>query len=193
MTRRDAAKVVAVLLAAYPNTRVTDQTSVVYEDALMDLDYELVDRAVRALILTEPEHMPRIAKIRQRAIEYRDGRKLDGGDAWGAVRRAAGRFGRDREREALAFLEPISARVIASMGWVDYCNSSIEDIPSWRAKFIELYNALSSTDEHDRKLAGVLAPPVTRRQLAASSMRQLMQATALDTSDDDPDLEPWEK
>ncbi len=167
MTRTEAIRVVAVLLAAYPHARIMDQTSSVYEDALVDLDYALVDRAVRALILTEKNFIPTIALIRERAIEYRDGRKRPGGDAWGDVRRAVGRFGRDRGQEALrSFQDAIVARCVDSLGWRELCDSGAGDA-SWRARFIDLYDELASGDESDRRVVGVLAAPPERRRLSA--------------------------
>lgn len=166
MSRAEATRAVAVLLAAYPHARIMAQTSSVYEESLMDLDYEHVDRAVRALILTEKDFIPTIAKIRARAVEYRDGQKPEAGNVWEQVRKAVGRYGREREPEALASMDPIAARAMASLGWRDFCQSDMADLPSWRARFIELYNQLAQRHEHERKLAGVLPGPAERRALA---------------------------
>ncbi len=177
MTLQQAKRCVAVLLAAFPHARVMEQTSVVYEEALIDLEFEIVDRAVRALILTELDFIPSIAKIRARAIEYRDGLKRAGGEAWGEVRKAVGRFGRERGDEAIASLDPLAGRVISALGWRDFCNSDDGDV-SWRARFIDLYDKLAASDEHARKLAGAVEAPPERRALRAASMLELMPVSA---------------
>ena len=189
MSREEAARVVAVLLAAYPHARLMEQTSTVYEESLMDLNYALVERAVRALLLTERDFIPSIAKIRERAIEYRDGKKREGGDAYGDARKAVGRYGRDRGTEAMAHftkLDPVLATVIDRLGWRDFCNSEAGDA-IFRAHFIKLYDKLASSEQHDRQIAGVLPPAPDRRQLQGSTIRGLLEMTQ--PTDDQA---PWE-
>lgn len=208
MTRVEASRCVAVLLAAFPHARTTSQTATVYEEALLDLDLEHVDAAVRALILTELDFIPSIAKIRASAILRRDGRGRPAGEAWGIVRRAVGMFGRDKETDVLAAFahgmrsrdqsrwaigrDPIAARAIKGLGWRDLCDSEESDLPSYRARFIQLYEQLADDDTHDRATAGILPPPPTRDSMALSGaigdvMKQLI------TNARDEETPPWER
>ena len=62
MTPLEAAKTVAMLLAAYPNARVPDGTVLLYETFLAELDRDRCAAAVRAIIRSS-KFMPTIAEI----------------------------------------------------------------------------------------------------------------------------------
>lgn len=62
MTPQDASKLLAMLMAAYPNARVPDGTVVLYESFLVDFDRDRCVKAVRAIITTS-KFMPTIAEI----------------------------------------------------------------------------------------------------------------------------------
>ncbi len=199
MKKPEAAKVVAVLLAAYPNSKITAQTSTVYEESLADLDYEAVDRAVRALILVEPNFMPTVAKIRDMALQVTVGVRRHGGDAWGDVRKAVGRFGRDRQEQVMAYLQehdPIMALVIDRMGWRELCNSDETD-PSYRARFIQLYDLFAADAVRIAQSGGALVAPRQTPQLGRPAnmgdlMKQIIgkqKQPQLPSGDDDEP--PW--
>ena len=50
MTASEAAKIVAVMLAAFPAAKGSAQTSQIYERMLADLDYPAVNAAVERLL-----------------------------------------------------------------------------------------------------------------------------------------------
>src|SRR5688500_4643584 len=52
MNRSEAAKIVAILAAAYPAAKMQDQTVFVYQVGLSDISYAEVERAVMMLIRT---------------------------------------------------------------------------------------------------------------------------------------------
>lgn len=62
MTPQQASKLVAMLLAAYPNARVPDGTVVLYESILVELDRDRCVEAVRKIIKTN-KFFPTIAEI----------------------------------------------------------------------------------------------------------------------------------
>lgn len=62
MTQTEASKLVAMLLAAYPNARVPDGTVALYESFLLELDKDRAVRAVRGIIRSS-KFMPAIAEI----------------------------------------------------------------------------------------------------------------------------------
>lgn len=149
MTQLEAAKVVAVLMAAFPNNKATSATAKIYEQLLVDLDASVATAAVERLLATAT-FMPAIAEIRAACADLACGEKRAGGDAWGDVLDAVGRFGRYRTP---AFTDPAVSRAVAALGWVEICDSTnhVAD----RARFIELYNHLA-TSERRELIAGQL-------------------------------------
>lgn len=212
MTKVEASKVVAVLLAAYPNSKITSHTSGVYEDALADLEYELCDRAVRALIMTEPDFMSTPGKVREMAFALQDGVRRHGGDAFGDVRKAVGRFGRDRGADAMRWLhdrDPVAALVLDRLGWREFCNSDENDA-AFRAQFIRLYDLMTNDRARIGQTAGLLAPPrqtpllgqpstmgqAMRGVLAKVGLKQLPASTEAEVQrnvrENDLDDPPWD-
>jgi hypothetical protein len=62
VTPLEASKVLAMLMAAYPNARVPDGTVALYESFLVEYDRDRCVRAVRTIITTS-KFMPTIAEI----------------------------------------------------------------------------------------------------------------------------------
>ena len=62
MTKGEVSKLVAVLMACYPNARVPDGTVVAYENFLEELDREQASRAV-ANVVRSSKFFPTIAEV----------------------------------------------------------------------------------------------------------------------------------
>lgn len=177
MKPSDAAKIVAMLITAYPDSwrfltpDQQDYSRKLYREFLADLEYSTADAAVRRLI-GSAKRMPSVAEIRAVCMELTDGRLDRGGEGWGAILRLIGRYGiyrrprsaHDDEDASDVFdvADPILARVISSMGWRELCLS--ENQPADRARVIELYEQLALQFTQDRAVAAI-APPIPRRSL----------------------------
>lgn len=141
MTQAETAKLVAVLLAAFPQSRATQQTSQAYERMLGDLDYPAANAAVERLLATA-RFMPTIAEIRETTLALTVGEQKPGGEAWGVVQRAIGCEGVYRvPGKDFTFRDPVIARCVAALGWEELCNS--ENLVADRARFVELYDKLA--------------------------------------------------
>ncbi|HEY4657958.1 MAG TPA: replicative helicase loader/inhibitor, partial [Gemmatimonadaceae bacterium] len=117
MKPSEAAEIVMMLIAAYPNARLTPSTSQVYESALADLDCATVRKAVTRLLATS-KWLPTIAEIRAGTTDLELGPARDGGQAWqdamAAVRRV-GRYGVPK------FLDPLVSEALRLWGsWLDF-------------------------------------------------------------------------
>lgn len=164
MTRSEAAKLVAVLLAAFPSAKSTAGTSEVYERMLADLDYPTANAAVERLIAT-CKFMPSIAEIRGACMDLSHGDQRAGGEAWGECLKAISRFGIYRAPgKDFSFQDPLVARCVAALGWEALCNS--ENQAADRARFIELYDKLAVGARRDLN-AGAL--PAAERLKAIKS------------------------
>jgi hypothetical protein len=149
MTASEAAKLVAVMLVAFPSQahRLSDsrqQTALaeVFADLLGDLSYEQCNAALRVLIQTR-QFMPTVAEIRATAIDIMRGPQPSGADQWGNVLRAMRERGAYRTPGVdFVFNDPITAKCVQQMHWQTLCLS--ENSVADRARFIELYDKLAS-------------------------------------------------
>ena len=62
MTKSEVSRLVAVLMACYPNARVPDGTVVAYEQFLQELEHDRAQQAVAHIVRTS-KFMPTIAEI----------------------------------------------------------------------------------------------------------------------------------
>jgi hypothetical protein len=178
MTGEEAKGVVKLLLASYPTQRqrlsaddIAEMTRA-YAMAFRQIAAEQVRQAVTELVLTE-KWLPSIATVVARVAEVRDGRKRDGGEAWGDVLAAVRKYGSWRTPGVdFKFADPIAARAVKSLGWSELCAS--ENAVSDRARFIELYAQLAANDASDRAVAGAL-PGKSSKELP-SGTRSLADA-----------------
>jgi hypothetical protein len=156
MTRGEVARLVATLMAAYPQAQMTVATSKVYEHQLGDLDREVATVAVERLINTA-NWLPTVAQIRAAAAEVKYGPRRLGGEAWGDVVAAMRRVGFYRLPR---FDDPIVADAVAMLGWQSLCSS--ENEVSDRARFIELYDGLAERARKNTVAAKGLLPSGTQ-------------------------------
>jgi hypothetical protein len=166
MTQAEAAKLVAVLMAAYPTNRATAQTSGIYERMLADLDYPAANAAIERLLATA-KWMPTVAEIRETTLTLAVGEQKPGGEAWGAVLKAIGREGYDRKPGVdFVFSDPVTMRCVQLMQWGKLCASENETAD--RARFIELYDRLA-VNERRKQLSESL--PAMQRYRAIEATR----------------------
>ena len=133
MLKHEAARVVALIAAAYPQWPASRETVSVYVDAIIDLDHEATLAAVRNLIYTE-ERWPAISTIR-RAVAGDAGMLAPlPGEAWAEVARAVtggtagGRTGWSHHAVATA---------VSTIGWWNLRSST--NLETTRSQFMRVY------------------------------------------------------
>ncbi len=155
MTQAETARLVAVLMAAFPSNRASTQTSVVYERMLADLDWAAANAAVERLLATS-RFMPTVAEIRETTMALTVGEQKPGGEAWGEVIRMIGAKGYMRlPGRDFEFSDPTIARCVSLMGWERLCSSENETAD--RARFTELYDRLAVQDRRKELSEGLPA------------------------------------
>jgi len=152
VTKTEAAKLVAMLIASFPNSQVSEKTTEVYEQMLADLDFGRAQRAVARLV-GEKDFLPSIAEIRRTATELEFGPVRPGGEAWGDVMAAVRKVG--GYEPCPDFADPVVARCVERFGWRALCFEG--DGTSDRARFIELYDRLAREQRLDQ-VSGVPLP-----------------------------------
>lgn len=176
MNPSESAKLVAMVLGAFPNAIPRDpemarKTAEVYKRMLLDLDFEVAERAVARLIATS-KFMPTIAEIRSASIDVQRGARRLGGEAWGDVNAEVRRVGRYGSPE---FTDPLTAEAVRQLGWLNLCDST-NDVAD-RARFVELYDGLAARARQDQVAGPALALPdpraAQRPKLASVPMPKL--------------------
>jgi len=167
-------KLVAVMVAAYPASKISEESVGVYTRMLADLEYPAANAAVEQLLATS-KWLPTVAEIRERVVSLQDGEIRAGGEAWGSVLKAIRGAGRYRvPGKDFAFADQVTADAVAAMNWVELCDS--ENQVADRARFIELYDQLA---QRHRRLQLSEGLPAMQRFRALQATREAERAKAL--------------
>ena len=141
-------RILRQLVSAYANTQVTTETFAVYDRLLSDIPPADLQAVVDQCI-AECKFLPTVAEIRERyhALTRTMG-TLTAGDAWGQVKAEIRRIG---SWGTPAFADPVIAKVVRNMGWLELCTSeSPEGVD--RAQFERAYNEQVNRGEQVQKL-----------------------------------------
>ena len=180
MNNEEAFEAVGIALASCPAhaARLTknDQAAMVSAWTLLLADLDAADvKAALIRYLASNHWLPAPAQLRAIASEAKHGRRRPGGDAWGDVLAEVGRTGRYRSPH---FPDPLVAKAVEAFGWRNICDS--ENQQSDRARFVELYDRLATSDAEDKavgSLPGVARPALPERtgetSLGAAILRAL--------------------
>ncbi len=133
----------------------------VYRDALAEYPPNVLYAAALYLVRTKT-FFPTIAEILQAifdlTVEYQaNGRPPNAYDAWAGVKRQLGRTVEIVDG-VYQMPDPIATLVMHQLGWKAYGLSSPKDEPSWRARFVESYEA--------ELRRAVFSPPARLREIA---------------------------
>lgn len=182
MTRQEAAKLVAVVLASCPSQSSKldrdRQLAMVdaFESLLGDMAYEQANAALRVLLQTRP-FMPAVADIRATALELARGPVAPGGEKWGVVLRAIREQGAYRQPGSdFVFADSVTAKCVQSLGWQELCQS--ENQIADRARFIEMYDKLAAQSQREAQSPALAAAREARELPAAQNAIVLELAAA---------------
>jgi uncharacterized protein (DUF1684 family) len=141
MNEREAASIVAIIAAAFPQWQASRETVAVYVDGLTDLDHTETLNATRDLLKID-DRWPSIATIRRRVATRLGSLAPSPAQAWGEVTRQADGVGRsslpDWSHEAIG-------ETVKAIGWFSICQSTNPD--TMRAQFMRMYE--DSQKRHD--------------------------------------------
>jgi len=165
MTPVEAAKLVVIIAAGWPRPEMKTGTRDIYEQMLLDLDFEVAKRAVARLTATA-KFLPSIAEIREAALEVTAGPRRIGMEAWGDILEARQKVGfkqvsqgdwtpSDAPLAVPTFEDPIVAACVERMGgW-----RAFENVDFDRGKFCELYDTLAQQARKEQQVGAKHALP----------------------------------
>lgn len=177
MTKPEAAKLVSVIIASCPGqaSRLDRERVAAMIDTyallLEDIEYEHASAALRVLLQTRT-WMPSVADIRATVLELNRGPVKPGGEAWGSVLAAMHAQGAYRTPGTdFVFYDPVTARCVQALGWQELCLS--ENTTADRARFIELYDQLSSQAQRELQSPALAAARRARELETPDIVKQL--------------------
>jgi len=149
MTQAEAAKLLAVVAAAYASFDVDETKVQVWRELLGDLDLDLVSTAVRRHIAAS-KWAPTVAEIREEATRLSHPEQMTAGEAWGAVHEAVQRYGYYQPQESLESLPPLVAQAARQIGWSEICLET--NVGVLRGQFMKVYQAMREREEREEVL-----------------------------------------
>lgn len=172
-TRIDKAiDIIAPLMCAFPNAKITDDTIGIYALALSELSPEELQAGVLKCMRT-CKFFPTIAEIMEKAQEIvevvSDTQARSCEDAWKEVLTQMEKAFVYRKPE---FSTPEVEKAALSMGWTSLCNLLVDGMNTARAQFLRIYESVCKGKREDRINGAVL------NVMGESSVKQLVSKTA---------------
>jgi len=158
------------LVKAFP-TQMEDGTVDIYEEYLADVPDEDLRLAVNEVIATA-KFFPRVAEIREKAVEIRLRREgvPHPADAWAEVQREIRAKGFYEKPE---FSHPmVREAMLAVGGWTHLTGPDDPNMETVRAQYLRIYDSMVSRLKHDRRLL-----PDTRRWIEAGETTPALPET----------------
>ena len=150
--------------------KFTNEKGRLYLQMLADIPADTLQAAVYQLLNTS-KYAPSIAEIRAKAEEITGiatgSTDYTAGMAWESVQRAirkVGGYGRPK------FSDPICAKVVSQIGWMDLCMTEIAMVPTVRSQFIKMYEREAGRVKSEEQIRELI-PAQKLSQIAANVER----------------------
>jgi len=174
MNRNEAAKLVAILSAAYPQAQTRPEMAAAYFMALSDVPYPAAERAVAVLMRTS-KFLPTAAEIREVLTDAVTG--IEPWEAaWDELMQTVKQYGSylhmPRNAESWGgWSDDLVEMAVRHVGYENVCGADQEDLPTIRAQFRNAYQ----TEAGRRKKivqtgdAALSLPGASRRPISAKA------------------------
>lgn len=138
MTRKETARVLAILRTIWPTTIIDEDTITAYQLALGNEEYPSMVTATGQWMRTG-KFFPKPAELLEIVAVDRVSGDIIPGEAWAEVLREAGRVGVNGTPE---FSNPLIARAAYAIGWRELCLTDEKHYPTLRAQFRDTLTGL---------------------------------------------------
>lgn len=153
-TKQEIEIIIAKLSAAFPNWKVNAYTIQIYLEDLSDIDYQTLEVAVK-MCRTEPGRAfaPSTGEIRGAVGQLRGmaTNTPSSHEAWNEFHRAV-----TSSNYSPQWSHSLIEKTARLIGMREYGASNVDDMPSWRARFIQCYEQLQErANKEDMMLPAV--------------------------------------
>lgn len=150
MLKSELIKIITALSEVYPKFEVNEMKTSIFYDLLKDLEYPVVQAAVRKHMLLS-EFPPTVAEIRKLATEILNpSLQITAADAWGEVQKAIRYYGWYRSEEALASMSEGARKIAQYIGWQNICEA--ENLDVLRGQFFKMYGQVEVREKTEALL-----------------------------------------
>lgn len=141
MNKTEAAQLVGVLAAGYPQWQVTKETVAIWADLMEDLDYVATRTVVREWLLTE-ERPPSPAAIRRALASSAGLTAPTRATAWAEVRKG---ITTTESNGRPSFSHPAVSKAVEAIGWYEIRMSN--NIDTLRSQFWKVYEEYAAESD----------------------------------------------
>ena len=172
MTQEEFIKGLKFLGLAY-NKEFTKEQAGVWYDFFKEDTYDDFRQAVKRVI-PKSEFLPSIARIKEELSYIKTPLlQLDPSDEWDKVLATIRKYGRYREKEALASMDERNANILNSIGgMLAVCNATKEELVWLKKEFIELFKNSNARYDDAMRISNAhltLGEVVKRAEIEAKS------------------------
>jgi hypothetical protein len=159
MTAPEADLLLTRLQHNWPKATLSDEKRVQYIACISDLPFGVGELVVTHALSTRT-WFPEIAEFRRIVgeLQHAASNRPTADAAWQEFREAVHRYGYHGTPE---WSHPAVKAVADRLGFRDFCLSDVAEAPSWRARFLQVYEAQGEQDVHEVQML-----PAVRRGLA---------------------------
>lgn len=144
MTDIEAAKIIAMLVTAYPKEDISPQTTALYIQFLLDIPYE-AGKAAALKLIAESTFFPRVSELRKAAVAVLPQNRIpEPADAWTEVVKQLSSCG---YYDAPKFTNDAIAKAVKALGWNNIRTSEMPD--ATRAHFLKIYDTYRNRAQSD--------------------------------------------
>lgn len=178
MNRNEAAKLVAILSAAYPAAQIRPETDIAYHLALSDIPYPVAEQAV-AILLRTSKFMPTAAEIREVLAEAATS-IAPWESAWDEVADVVHRHGyylfrhrtSSRHGDWTGWSSDLIEAAVNHVGYDNLCMTPLDKLPTLRAQFRDYYQAEAARRKQAVQIGDAALPSGTDT-LANAPLRRI--------------------
>ena len=144
----------------------------IWKQLLTDIDGGVL-KASSLQHISESKWFPSVAELRDIAARILYPRRQGAVEAWGEVQRQFHHPGRYGEPQ---FSDPITAEVVAQLGWQELCDSEMQAAD--RKNFVECWNALAQREKAD----AIMLPQVREVMMQLAESKRAIPLLAASAS-----------
>jgi len=149
MNKKEFAIIVAAIEHTYKTQPVTKETMKIWYECLKDIDYEIADKAIQKIIMTN-KFYPSIAEIREACYELIHGEQISGEQAWNIFKKHINLHSTHEDYEKLKADYPEVYKIVSHLGARDLLMGN----PSFvRPEFERIFNQSQDSSKKNKLIS----------------------------------------